>query len=107
MIVSVGSRINTRNYTYPLHEMIGREPRMAHKTLTISEEAYNALVKQRKTADESFTRVILRLANNGEDDSAQRLLDYIRSMPADHDFADRLREVVEERKTIKLRTFRR
>jgi predicted CopG family antitoxin len=33
---------------------------MAHKTLTIS-EAYNALARL-KTKDESFTKVILRLA---------------------------------------------
>jgi predicted CopG family antitoxin len=34
---------------------------MAHKTLTISEEAYDALARI-KGKDESFTKVILRLA---------------------------------------------
>jgi len=40
---------------------------LGRKTLTISEEAYNALVKKRKSGDESFTKVILRLASKDED----------------------------------------
>ncbi len=48
---------------------------MAHKTLTISEEAYNALARI-KSKDESFTKVILRLA---ERKSKDNLLDYVRS----------------------------
>jgi len=59
---------------------------MAHKTLTISEEAYNALVKQKKSGDESFTKIILRLTDQRQD--------------------NRLREVVEEREKIQLRTYR-
>src|SRR5207245_8099994 len=79
---------------------------MAHKTLTISEEAYNALVKQRKSGDESFTKIILRLTNQRQDNSAQRLMDYLRSNPPSRDFVNRLREVVEEREKIHLRTYR-
>ena len=79
---------------------------MAHKTLTISEEAYNALVKQRKSGDESFTKIILCLTNQHQDNSAQRLIDYLRSDPPSEDFVNRLREVVEEREKIQLRTYR-
>jgi len=79
---------------------------MAHKTLTISEEAYNALVRQRKSSDESFTKIILRLTNQDQDDSAQRLMDYLRSDPPSEDFVNRLREVVEEREKIQLGTYR-
>ncbi len=79
---------------------------MAHKTLTISEEAYNALVRQRKSGDESFTKIILRLPDQRQDNSAQRLIDYLRSDPPSEDFVKRLREVVEEREKIQLRTYR-
>ncbi len=37
---------------------------MAHKTLTISEDAYNVLSKL-KSDDESFTKAIMRLAKAG------------------------------------------
>jgi predicted CopG family antitoxin len=36
---------------------------MGFKTITLSEEAYNRL-KERKTGNESFSSVILRLTNN-------------------------------------------
>lgn len=36
---------------------------MAHKTLTISEEAYERLLKAKKDERESFTEVIIRLTS--------------------------------------------
>ena len=72
---------------------------MAHKTLTISEEAYDALARL-KSKDESFTKVILRLASKR---SKSGLLDYVRSMPADEGLASRLEKVLEKRKTVRLR----
>ncbi len=71
---------------------------MAHKTLTISEEAYNALARL-KSKDESFTKVILRLAQKRNKGS---LLEYIRSIAPDNELADRLEEVLEERQKIRL-----
>ena len=71
---------------------------MAHKTLTISEEAYNALARL-KTKDESFTKVILRLAQKKSKGS---LLEYVRSIAPDNELADRLEEVLVERQKIHL-----
>jgi predicted CopG family antitoxin len=72
---------------------------MAHKTLTISEEAYNALARM-KSKDESFTKVILRLAQRK---GKSNLLDYVRSFPADNDLADRIEKVLEKRSSIRIR----
>jgi len=72
---------------------------MAHKTLTISEEAYNALARI-KTKDESFTKVILRLAQRK---SKGDLLEYVRSFPADNELADRIEEVLNKRGSIRIR----
>ncbi len=71
---------------------------MAHRTLTVSEEAYNALARL-KSKDESFTNVILRLARKR---ARGNFLEYMRSISQDHDFADRLEKVLEERKKIPL-----
>ena len=75
---------------------------MAHKTLTISEEAYNALARV-KSKDESFTKVILRLTGRR---SKGNLLQYIRSVAPNDELADRLEKVLEERSRIRLRTAR-
>ncbi len=72
--------------------------RRRHKTLTISEEAYNALARL-KSKDESFTKVILRLAQKR---SKGNLLEYIRSIAPDNELADGLEEVVKERQKIRL-----
>ncbi len=69
---------------------------MAHKTLTISEEAYNALARL-KSKDESFTKVILRLVPRK---SKGNLLEYIRSFAPDNELADRLEKVLEKRQKI-------
>jgi len=80
-------------YTYVHYDV------MAHKTLTVSEEAYNALARL-KSKDESFTKVILRLARKKEKGN---LLEYLRSISPDHELADKLEKVLEERKKIHLR----
>jgi predicted CopG family antitoxin len=71
---------------------------MAHKTLTISEEANNALARL-KSKDESFTKVILRLAQKK---SKGNLLEYMRSIAPDNELAERLEEIVKERHKIRL-----
>ncbi len=45
---------------------------MAHKTLTISEEAYERLVKAKGSDDESFTKVIIRLTEGRLNISAHK-----------------------------------
>lgn len=72
---------------------------MPHKTLTISEEAYDALARL-KSKDESFTKVILRLARKK---AKGNLLDYVRSFAPDNELADRLEKVLEKRESIRLR----
>ena len=72
---------------------------MAHKTLSISEEAYNALARV-KGKDESFTKVILRLAQRR---SSGDLLDYIRSVGPNEELASAIEKVLEKRKSIQLR----
>jgi len=73
---------------------------MTRKTLTISEEAYKALART-KGKDESFTKVILRLAKRG---SSGDLLDYVRSMPPNEELASAIEKVLERRGKIRLRT---
>ncbi len=56
---------------------------MAHRTITISEEAYNALFRLKKQ-NESFTDVIIRLASKG---NAKALLDLVKKLPVSEDLA--------------------
>jgi predicted CopG family antitoxin len=71
---------------------------MAHKTITISEEAYEALAGM-KAAKESFTDVILKIVKKKEEGT---LLDYVRSIEPDEEFAKTLEDVVKERNEISL-----
>ena len=71
---------------------------MAHKTITISEEAYEALAEVKATK-ESFTDVILRMVKKRQEGT---LLDYVRSLEPDEEFARALEDVVKERNTISL-----
>ncbi len=71
---------------------------MAHKTLTISEEAYDALAKL-KAQNESFTEVILRLAKKR---ASRSLLEYLRTMPPDEELANLLEGVLDEREQVRL-----
>jgi predicted CopG family antitoxin len=73
---------------------------MAHKTLTISEEAYNGLVRT-KGRDESFTKVILRLTKKK---AAGNLLNYVRSFSPDEELASAVERVTEKRGKVRLRT---
>ncbi len=72
---------------------------MAHKTLTISEEAYDALSRV-KGKDESFTKTILRLTRKR---AAGNLLDYIRSFSPDEELASAVENVLEKRGRVRLR----
>ena len=71
---------------------------MAHKTITISEEAYEALAAV-KAAKESFTEVILRIVKKREEGT---LLDYVKTLEPDEEFAKTLEGVVKERKRFSL-----
>jgi predicted CopG family antitoxin len=71
---------------------------MAHKTITISEEAYEALAGM-KAVKESFTDVILKIVKKKEEGT---LLDYVRSIEPDEEFAKILEDVVKERSKISL-----
>jgi predicted CopG family antitoxin len=72
---------------------------MAHKTLTISEEAYSALYRL-KSRGESFTEVILRLTAKTKRGS---LLDYVRSIEPDEEFAETLERIVSGRERTRIR----
>jgi predicted CopG family antitoxin len=69
---------------------------MGHKTLTVSDEAYEALARMKKER-ESFTEAILRLTEKKERGT---LLDYVLSLDPDEEFAEELEKVVEERRKI-------
>jgi predicted CopG family antitoxin len=77
---------------------------VTRKSLTISEEAYNALA-QRKSKNESFTKVILRLARQ-QTKTKGNLLDFVRSMGPDNELADRIEDVLKKRPKIRLGTNR-
>jgi len=69
---------------------------MGHRTLTISDEAYNALSKMKKER-ESFTETILRITDKTEKGT---LLDYIKTLNPDEDLATNLETVLLDRNKI-------
>ena len=71
---------------------------MAHKTLTISEEAYNAL-SNLKNENESFTDVILRLSKQKE---MGKLSDFIRKIAPDNELADNVESASRRLRKAKL-----
>lgn len=71
---------------------------MAHKTLTISEEAYNAL-KRLKGKGESFSDVILKITKKAS------LLEYVESTEFSSELAEKVEEVYKSRESIKKRIF--
>lgn len=74
---------------------------MAHKTITISEEAYNALSREKK-GNESFTDVILRMT--GIKAKKEGLLQWINSMDANEDLAQAVDDVYRQRSGWKFRS---
>ena len=67
---------------------------MAHKTLTISEEAYNAL-KRLKKEGESFSDIILRITRSAS------LLEYVESTKFLQELADKIEEVYKARESVR------
>jgi len=72
---------------------------MADKTLTISEEAYDAL-SHIKSQNESFTDVILRLSKRRE---VGRLSEYVKTIAPDPELADNIEKASQRLRKIKLR----
>jgi predicted CopG family antitoxin len=72
---------------------------MAHRTLTISEEAYNAL-SNLKNKNESFTDVILRLSKQEE---IGKLSDLIKKIAPDQELADNIEKASTRMRRTKLR----
>ena len=75
---------------------------MAHKTITISEDAYNSLNKLKKE-NESFTDVILRITLTEK--KKNNLLLWIKSKKANSSLADSIHDTLNERDTVELRNF--
>jgi predicted CopG family antitoxin len=69
---------------------------MGHKTLTISEEAYEALARLKRER-ESFTDAIIRLTKKVDKGS---LLDYVRSLEPDEEFARIMVEILGEKEKV-------
>jgi predicted CopG family antitoxin len=74
---------------------------MAHKTITISDVAYEALAKSRKASDESFTKVILRLTSQRT--RAGSLLKHLEASPADEDLAKSVEEAMQRTRSAELK----
>ena len=73
---------------------------MAHKSITVSEEAYNALSVLKKT-NESFTDVIIRLT--GQKGRKKRLLEWIETRETLEDLAGSVEEVYKNRSSWSFR----
>ena len=73
---------------------------MAHKTLTISEDAYHELTKM-KREHESFTDVILRLTS--EKGRAKSLLEYLDRAGKSEELARSIESVAERTRKARLR----
>jgi predicted CopG family antitoxin len=73
---------------------------VAHRTITISEEAYNALAA-RKKENESFSEVILRVTS--DKGKASSLLKAIESWAPDEDLASSIESVMKRTRKVKLR----
>jgi predicted CopG family antitoxin len=72
---------------------------MAHKTITISDDAYEALAKSRRE-NESFTKVILRLTSERE--RASSLLEHLRDSPADEELAESVERAMQRTRRAQL-----
>ncbi len=74
---------------------------MAHKTITISEEAYKALARI-KNEKESFTEVILRITRIKS--KKKELVDWLESSETNEDLAQAIENVYNNRKNWTLRS---
>lgn len=74
---------------------------MGHKTITISDDAYDALSKSRKASDESFTKVILRLTS--ERTRAGSLLRHLETSQADEELAKNVEEAMQRTRSARLK----
>ena len=72
---------------------------MAHKTITISEDAYRELARMKKE-NESFTEVILRLTS--VKGSAGALLKYLEQTGRSDELAQNVKLVIERTRKAKL-----
>ena len=72
---------------------------MGHKTITVSDEAYDALARSR-LRDESFTKVILRLTSGKG--SARSLLEHVRTLPADEELSRSIETATERTRRARL-----
>jgi predicted CopG family antitoxin len=75
---------------------------LAHRTITISDDAYQALAKSRKTSDESFTKVILRLTS--ERTKAGSLLKHLEDSQADEELAKSVEETMQRTRSAQFRS---
>ena len=73
---------------------------MAHKTITISEEAYLAL-KRMKEKNESFTKVILRMTR--KKGTGANLLKFLKELGPNDELADAIEDVYLNRQSVTLR----
>lgn len=71
---------------------------MATKTITITLDAYRRL-RAKKTSNESFTDIILKLTRR------KNTLDYIRSLKPSYELADNIEKAMRETRKAKLRKF--
>jgi len=72
---------------------------MAHKTITISEEAYRSLARL-KSGKESFTDAILRLTS--QRGTASSLLEFLQNLPASEELAQNVETSMERMRKNKL-----
>ncbi|HEV2390077.1 MAG TPA: antitoxin VapB family protein [Nitrososphaerales archaeon] len=72
---------------------------MAHKTITISDDAYGALARS-KRENESFTKVILRLTSGSG--RASSLLEHLRDSPADEELAGSIERAMQRTRSTHL-----
>ena len=73
---------------------------MVHKTITISEEAYN-LLKENKRENESFTEVIKRILSQKK--KKEDLIEWLSRKKDLSDLADSVESIFDERNNINLR----
>lgn len=73
---------------------------MGHKTITISDDAYDALAKARND-NESFTKVILRLTS--ERTKASSLLEHLKNLDPDEELAKSVEETMRRTRSAQLK----